>query len=62
MDEERSCFNCNKFAVCWMRLQIDADLTKGLMQIMDLNSDEAPENYARIFLALGNACLIFEGK
>ena len=62
MEENRSCFHCKQFATCWVRVEIDDVLCRGPIRCINFDSDQAPGDYKNVFLALGNACLIFEGK
>ena len=62
LDENRSCFTCAHFGLCWLRIEIQRVLLRGELRMINIDSDDAPAKFADMLLTLGNACLYFKSK
>ena len=62
MEKNRSCFHCNTFSFCWLRLEIERVLLRGELRMINIDDPELPAKFSDMFMTLGNACLYFKVK
>lgn len=57
MTEERTCYTCKDFRLCFLRRRVDEALIGA--GILNIDSNDAPKNYVDIFDTLAKMCLAY---
>lgn len=60
MEENKNCFNCENYELCFLRHKIDGALEYN--NILNINDSNYSGKFTDIFNAIGNCCLKYKHK
>ena len=60
IDQDRSCFHCRNFELCFLRHRMNETLNVAGM--INIDSEKAPAKLTDVYFAVGNACFQFVKK